>query len=326
VKYKKLVGGGTMKIVNQSVRLALENLNYDPRQCDDIVKYVEKHGYVERAPHLLRKDYPVFDCAFVTPGSERCIAVSGHLAMMAAAQPHLSGAISKTVNMPNDSTVKDIYDTYVKAWMLNLKSVALYRDGCKRSQPLNTSLEKNNKLTDEVAEVQVDARAIRRKLSRERQAITHKFSIAGHDGYITAGMYDDKTLGEIFLLMSKEGSVVSGLMDSFATAVSLALQYGVPLEVLVDKFVHTRFEPSGFTNNPDIPIAKSLVDYIFRWLSIKFLHQEPHVSEPLEVEKNEEVFVSGQTDAPPCSACGHLTVRKGACYTCPNCGQSGGCG
>jgi ribonucleoside-diphosphate reductase alpha chain len=247
--------------------------------------------------------------------------------MMGAVQPFLSGAISKTVNMPEEATVEDIEEAYIEAWKLGLKALAIYRDGSKRSQPLNTSLKEGK---------QTEAnKPVRRRLPDERQSITHKFSVAGHDGYLTVGMYDDGTPGEIFVRMAKQGSVVSGLMDTVATAISVALQYGVPLKVLVDKFSHSRFEPSGFTNNPKIPIAKSIVDYIFRWLGLKFLANEeqpesevaPQVSAgPVAaIEAHERQVFQSQADAPPCPECGAIMVRNAACYKCLNCGTTNGC-
>jgi ribonucleoside-diphosphate reductase alpha chain len=265
--------------------------------------------------------------------------------MMGATQPFLSGAISKTVNMPTSATPQDIETAYVEAWKLGLKAIAIYRDGCKRSQPLNT--KKDDAKAEEKSE---ELRLARRRLPDERRSITHKFSIGGHEGYMTVGMYDDGTPGELFVTMAKEGSVVSGLMDNFATMISMSLQYGVPLKVLADKFSHTRFEPSGFTGNPEIPIAKSITDYIFRWLALKFLPAEdggqvqPYLPgvEPrsprkasqnvLEATKTSAVVdaprngtVEKQTDAPPCPTCGSITVRNGACYKCLNCGSTTGC-
>jgi ribonucleoside-diphosphate reductase alpha chain len=279
VKYKKLVGGGTIKIVNQTVPHALTRLGYSDTEMHAIVRYIDEKGTIEGAPSLKSEHLAVFDCAFKALGGTRSIAPMGHVRMMSAVQPFLSGAISKTVNMPNDATVEEIADVYVQGWKMGLKAIAIYRDGCKRTQPLNTSASKN----DDGVKGTRDARgnAItqpaaapaprRRKLPDERRAITHKFSVAGHEGYITVGLYEDGMPGEIFLTMAKEGSTISGLMDAFATAISLTLQYGVPLEALVEKFSHMRFEPAGYTKNPEIPIAKSLVDYIFRWLASKFL-------------------------------------------------------
>ncbi len=274
VKYKKLVGGGMLKIVNQTVPRALERLGYSDSQAKEILEYLDENGTIEGAPPLKDSHLSIFDCAFRPVHGSRSIHYMGHLRMMGAAQPFVSGAISKTVNVPSDVTVDEIMETYLQSWKLGLKSVAIYRDGCKRSQPLSTSKEQTKAKVEApatTAEAATSPRAVRRRLPDERRAITHKFSIAGHDGYITVGMYEDGEPGEIFLVMAKEGSVVSGLMDCFATAVSLALQYGVPLQVLVDKFSHVRFEPSGFSNNPEIPIAKSIIDYIFRWLGSKFL-------------------------------------------------------
>ena len=248
-----------------------------------IVRHIDEKGTIEGAPGLKSEHLPVFDCAFKALGGTRSIAPMGHVRMMSAVQPFLSGAISKTVNMPTDATVEDIADVYVQGWKLGLKAIAIYRDGCKRTQPLNTSASKNDdsvKGTRGRAREHDRGRAGRRrraarlrrhKLPDERRAITHKFSVAGHEGYVTVGLYEDGMPGEIFLTMAKEGSTISGLMDSFATAISLTLQYGVPLEALVEKFSHMRFEPAGYTKNPEIPIAKSLVDYIFRWLASKFL-------------------------------------------------------
>jgi len=267
--------------------------------------------------------------------------------MMGAVQPFISGAISKTINMPSDVSVEEIIQAYIEGWKLGVKAVAIYRDGSKRTQPLNTS--KDEKASKGEAK---ESRPLRRKLPDERRSITHKFDIAGHEGYITAGMYEDGQPGEIFITMSKEGSTISGLMDSFATAVSMALQYGVPLRVLVDKFSHMRFEPSGFTKNPDIPMAKSIMDYIFRWLASKFLdgdaQQEVGIvkaeRETEEVSKKvvplapqgprggapvvatiSSVTSLYQQDAPPCPDCGAIMIRSGACYKCMNCGAVSGC-
>ncbi len=264
IKYKKLVGGGMLKIVNNTVPSALERLGYSANEASAILSYLDEHETIEGAPGLRNEHLPVFDCAFKPTTGSRSIGPLGHLRMMAAAQPFLSGAISKTVNLPPAATVEDIEEAYMEAWRLGLKAVAVYRDGCKRLQPLNTS-------RTQAKAAAVEGRPARRRLPDERHALTHKFSIGGHEGYLTVGMYEYRTPGELFCVMAKEGSVVSGLMDSFATAVSLALQYGVPLQVLIDKFSHTRFEPSGFTGNPQLPIAKSIIDYVFRWMALKFL-------------------------------------------------------
>ncbi|MCC6334005.1 MAG: vitamin B12-dependent ribonucleotide reductase [Myxococcales bacterium] len=349
IKYKKLVGGGMLKIVNQTVPPALAKLGYSTTETDAIVSYLDKHDTIEGAPQLKAEHLPVFDCAFKPAKGTRSIHYMGHIKMMGAAQPFLSGAISKTVNLPNEATVEDIEMAYLESWRAGLKAVAVYRDGCKRSQPLNTSKEAK-KADAVVLEPQVVVERIARKrLPDERRAITHKFSIAGHEGYLTVGMYEDGQPGEVFITMAKEGSTVSGLMDSFATAISLSLQYGVPLQVLVDKFSHTRYEPAGFTNNPDLPIAKSLTDYIFRWLALKFLPQEGAAESLMEAEakaiartpapKPSPVVVAdkgaelsamkaaflNQADAPPCPVCGTITVRNGACYKCHNCGATTGC-
>jgi len=273
VKYKKLVGGGMLKIVNQTVPTALKRLGYEQKLINDIVNYIDEHDTIEGAPHLLETHLPVFDCAFKPANGIRTIGWRGHLKMMGAVQPFISGAISKTINMPNDATVEDIEGAYYEAWKQGLKAVAIYRDGCKRSQPLSTSKDKSA-AEGILAGLASEPAAVRRKLPDERQSITHKFSVGGHEGYITVGKYEDGTPGEIFVVMAKEGSTISGLMDAFATMTSLALQHGVPLQLLVDKFTHTRFEPSGFTKNPEIPMAKSVMDYIFKWLAIKFLPRD----------------------------------------------------
>src|SRR5438876_1611312 len=271
VKYKKLVGGGMLKIVNQTVPTALKRLGYDQKQINEIVLSIDENDTIEGAKHLLESHLPVFDCAFKATHGARSIHYLGHLKMMGAVQPFISGAISKTINMPSSATIEDIEAAYIEAWKLGLKAVAVYRDGCKRSQPLSTG-------RDKLAEIGVVPTALRRKLPDERESITHKFSIGGHEGYITVGKYEDGAPGEIFITMAKEGSTISGLMDSFATMTSLALQHGVPLQLLVDKFTHTRFEPSGFTKNPEIPMAKSIMDYIFKWLAIKFLPRDEQES------------------------------------------------
>jgi len=269
VKYKKLVGGGMLKMVNMTVPTALKRLGYDPKQVKEIIQYIDENDTIEGAPHLIEQHLPVFDCAFKPANGTRSIHHMGHLKMMGAVQPFISGAISKTINMPANATVEEIENAYHEAWKLGLKAVAVYRDGCKRSQPLSTARDKG-----QLEALGITPTAVRRKLPDERESITHKFSIGGHEGYITVGKYEDGSPGEIFITMAKEGSTISGLMDSFATMTSLALQHGVPLQLLVDKFTHTRFEPSGFTKNPEIPMTKSIMDYIFKWLAIKFLDRE----------------------------------------------------
>ena len=349
VKYKKLVGGGLLKIINNTVPRALRRLGYDVKQIQEIVEYIEEHETIEGAPHLKDEDLSVFDCAFKPANGSRTIHYLGHIKMMGGVQPFISGAISKTINMPSDVTVEEIMQAYIEAWKLGLKAVAIYRDGSKRTQPLNTSKEESKVSKAEPRE----SRPLRRKLHDERKSITHKFDIAGHEGYITVGIYEDGQPGEIFITMSKEGSTISGLMDSFATAISMALQYGVPLRVLVDKFSHMRFEPSGFTKNPNIPIAKSIMDYIFRWLASKFLDGEAQQEVGVVKTKSEEedegagkkllqfapqsprggapvatissVTSLYQQDAPPCPDCGAIMIRSGACYKCMNCGAVSGC-
>ena len=275
VKYKSLVGGGMMKIVNQTVPEALQRLGYSEAQVASIIAFIAENDTIEGAPDLNQSHLPIFDCAFRPSNGTRSIHYTGHIKMMAAAQPFISGAISKTVNVPQDATVDEIAATYLESWRLSLKAVAIYRDGSKRTQPLNTTKEVTPAEKAAAALIDGPAVAVRRRLPDERESLTHKFSIAGHEGYITVGLYPDThSPGEIFIRMAKEGSSISGLMDSFATAVSLSLQYGVPLRTLVDKFIHSRFEPSGFTNNKEIPMAKSVMDYIFRWLALRFLQKE----------------------------------------------------
>jgi ribonucleoside-diphosphate reductase alpha chain len=365
VKYKTLVGGGMLKIVNQTVPEALKKLGYSDGVASGIVAYIEEHGTIEGAPGLLEEHLPVFDCAFKPANGSRSIHYMGHVRMMAAAQPFISGAISKTVNVPEEATATEIADAYFQAWRLGLKAIAIYRDNSKRTQPLSTSLGAKAKAAEPAAAPVIVNKPYRRRLPDERMSVTHKFSIAGHEGYLIAGLYDDGSLGEIFVTMSKEGSVISGLMDAFATSVSMALQYGVPLEVLVRKYSHMRFEPSGWTPNPKIPFAKSIMDYIFRYLGDRFMpHEELPKEEPsLETAAlkkpsaapvaslggGTENGVNGhangngyhapagamelmqsvarmQEDAPPCTECGMVMVRAGACYRCDNCGATSGCG
>ncbi len=358
IKYKKLVGGGMLKIVNQTVPRALKRLGYDSREVQEIVEYLDEHETIEGAPHLADAHLPVFDCAFKPRAGTRSINWPGHIRMMGAVQPFISGAISKTINMPAEATPDDVAEAYILAWKLGVKAVAIYRDGSKRTQPLNTGKAKESSpaAVQQVARAAIAAvdefRPVRRKLPDERRSITHKFDIGGHEGYITVGTYEDGTPGEIFISMSKQGSTISGLMDSFATAISYALQYGVPLQFLVDKFAHMRFEPSGFTKNPHIPYAKSIVDYLFRWMASKFLDEEAKrevgviepAGEPAERRglgagaeaapvatlrdgkdgEMRQAFIN-QADAPPCPDCGCIMVRNGSCYKCMNCGSTSGC-
>jgi ribonucleoside-diphosphate reductase alpha chain len=281
VKYKKLVGGGLMKIVNTTVPMALDRLGYNKPQIEAIVHHIDEQETIEGAPFLRDEHLPVFDCAFKAANGDRSIHYMGHIRMMGATQPFISGAISKTVNVPREATVEDIEKAYIESWRLGAKAISIYRDGSKRTQPLNTSKAQvaDTRNVTEVREVvrevvKIVERPQRRKLPDERNSITHKFDVAGHEGYITVGMFEDGTPGEIFLVMAKEGSTISGFADAFAQAISYALQYGVPLQALVDKFSHARFEPSGMTKNPEVRFAKSIVDYIFRWLATKFLSPE----------------------------------------------------
>ncbi len=270
IKYKQLAGGGMLKIINRTVPVALKSLGYDQPQIEGILDYVEKHDTIEGAPNLRNEDLPVFDCAFKATKGTRTIHWRGHIKMMAAAQPFLSGAISKTVNMPADSTVEDIENAYTDGWKLGLKALAIYRDGSKQSQPLNTSKDSEKKKGDGTAEA-VPGQPVRRRLPATRNSLTHKFSVGNHDGYITVGLFEDNTPGELFITMAKEGSTIGGLMDVIGTLTSMGLQYGVPVQVFVEKFSHSRFEPSGWTKNQDIPHAKSVVDYIYRWLGMEFV-------------------------------------------------------
>ena len=269
VKYKQLAGGGMLKIINRSLSLGLKTLGYDDATAQRIEKYVNENDTIEGSPDIRAEHLPVFDCAFKPAKGVRSIAWEAHIRMMAAAQPFLSGAISKTVNMPTESTPKDIADAYFWGWELGLKAIAIYRDGSKQSQPLSTKSEGQKAADKEAAKTVSKPR--RERLPDTRSSVTHKFNVGGHEGYINVGLYPDGRPGELFITMAKQGSTIGGLMDSFGTAISLALQYGVPLEVLVNKFSHTRFEPMGHTTNPDIRIAKSVVDYIFRWMGITFL-------------------------------------------------------
>lgn len=434
VKFKKLAGGGYIKIVNQSVRDALEKLGYIPQHIEAIVTHIvgtgtlegtpyinpeslkykgfteedierveemlpsafdlnlafapgflgdeclerlgitaEKAaspdfdlltylgfnpseiagaeeiicgtGTVEGSPHLSSKHYPVFDCA-VQSGKHgtRFIHHMGPLRLMAAVQPFISGAISKTVNVPREATVDDIKELYVEAWRLGVKCLAIYRDGSKGSQPLSTS-------SQQTAQEGASERPIRRRLPDKRNSITHKFTVGGHEGYMHVGFFEDGAPGEVFLTMSKQGSTISGLMDSIAILISVALQYGVPLESLVDKFSHVRFEPSGFTQDPDIPMAQSIVDYVFRWLGKEFLPKDVREDATDVLEIDDQMALPEETrplghgnngdtnpwadrtkmitlrhgDAPPCHDCGAIMIRSGICYRCANCGATSGC-
>jgi ribonucleoside-diphosphate reductase alpha chain len=360
VKHKKLVGGGLMKLVNNTVPQALMRLGYTPEETNQIVAHIELNGTIEGAPGLKPEHLPVFDCSLALDGG-RSIAWRGHLRMMAAAQPFLSGAISKTINMPEESTVEDIMQAYIESWKLGIKAVAIYRDNSKRSQPLSASggtKDEKKEAPLQKTEAQAEQRELfvrqqREKLPPERNSITHKFAIGGHEGYITVGKYDDGRPGELFIKMAKEGSTLSGVMDGLALSISVGLQYGVPLKAIVDKLMNTRFEPSGFTQNPDIRIASSVLDYIARWLGGKFISPDylklhncdsndvasglaspvpptafaslapaPAQSADPSVSAKPRSITEG---APTCSECGMLMVPNGACYKCENCGSTSGC-
>jgi ribonucleoside-diphosphate reductase alpha chain len=302
VKYKQLAGGGMLKIVNQTVAPALKKLGYDSDQIEAILAFIDTNDTIEGAPELKTEHLPVFDCAFTPANGVRSISWRAHVTMMAAAQPFLSGAISKTVNMPHDTTPADIADAYFWGWELGLKAIAIYRDGSKQSQPLNTKSEEGKQKEEKVVTKTVEKivyKPRRERLPDTRTSITHKFTIAGHEGYLCVGQYPDGRPGEVFITMAKEGSTVGGIMDSFGTALSIALQYGVPLEVLVNKFSHTRFEPMGHTSNKDIRIAKSVVDYIARWLGLTFMSKDGSVGDagqtavdPINSANGPEMLVS----------------------------------
>jgi ribonucleoside-diphosphate reductase alpha chain len=351
VKFKKLVGGGVMKITNNSVKSALTSLGYSSEDVRAILSHIEETGTVEGAHGLRTDDLPVFDCSLQPTRGTRSIHYMGHLRMMVAVQPFLSGAISKTVNLPESATVDTIMQTYLEAWRLGLKSVAVYRDGCKKAQPLSvagskTALSQNERVVTTTLsassnlgpidheEAQGPPRAVRHHLPRERDSKTYKYEIAGHEGYITVGLYPNGQPGEIFVKMAKGGSTMAGLMDSFAVAISMCLQYGVPLEVLSAKFAHTRFEPSGWTGIPEIGYAKSIMDYLFRWLELRFVsgHQgrlfsdSPRPEEPTNVDYSSRRLAE-VGDSPTCRVCGTIMTRTGACYRCANCGATdGACG
>jgi ribonucleoside-diphosphate reductase alpha chain len=371
VKYKKLVGGGMIKIVNQTVPTALFKLGYDHDEANAIVSYIDATGTIEGAPHIKDDHLAVFDCSFKPAKGTRSIAYMGHLRMMAAAQPFISGAISKTVNLPESASVEDIMEAYLQAWKLGLKAVAVYRDGCKKSQPLsaagtktaNSSKEDARAVAQHIEEENLNAppRAVRHKLQEERASITHKFKVGDHEGYVTVGLYPNGDPGELFVTMAKEGSTVSGLMDSFALAVSIALQHGVPLKLFCEKFAHTRFEPSGWSGNADIGYAKSIMDYIFRWLQLRFLTGQQQMLfesfRPRTSGGGSQLSDAGELngssnpnvgrapspaggsvhaadalagiidlgDAPTCSFCGSIMTRNGSCYRCGSCGSTSGC-
>jgi len=350
IKYKQLAGGGMFKLVNRSIATALARLGYSDQQVKAIIKYIDEKDTIEGAPGLKSEHLPVFDCAFKPKHGTRFIDYHAHLKMMAAVQPFLSGAISKTINMPSAATIQDVTQVFMDGWKLGVKAVAIYRDGSKGIQPVSTDKAASER--SGVPEV-LAAKPFRRRMSSTRKSITHKFEVSGHQGYLTVGLYEDGSPGELFITMAKEGSTVGGIMDAFGTSISMCLQYGVPATTLIEKFTHSRFEPSGFTKNPEIPYAKSLVDYIFRWLALTFPSgknqaltewqsgkpdgkpqseaQLLRAGQPQAGEQKtaEEMLYQQGTidpgDAPVCDQCGAITVRNGTCYRCFVCGNSMGC-
>jgi ribonucleoside-diphosphate reductase alpha chain len=362
VKFKKLVGGGSMQIVNQTVPLALKRLGYTDETIEAVVEYISSHGNVIDAPGLKKEHYDVFDCAMgVSP-----IAAMGHVRMMAACQPFLSGAISKTVNLPESATVEEVEEVYYQGWKLGLKALAVYRDNCKVGQPLSDGKAAKK---DESASASAPAPAVRKRLPKSRPSRTTSFSVAGAEGYLTAGTYEDGALGEIFLKLGKQGSTLAGVMDAFSIAVSIGLQYGVPLETYVEKFTNLRFEPAGMTDDKDVRMAQSMMDYIFRRLALDYLPFEtrsamglytaaeranaldsgeyaqaaPAVAPaPVEITIESKALavdtstvgsstellekISGfKSDAPLCMTCGVKMRPSGACYVCEGCGSTSGC-
>src|SRR5438093_1503561 len=345
VKSKKLVGGGEITIVNKTVPMALDKLGYAPREIEEIVAFIDERNTVVGAPHVKPEHYPVYDCAI----GDRAIHYMGHVKMMGAVQPFISGAISKTVNLPETVTVDEVARLLVESWQLGVKAIAIYRDNCKVAQPLSGQKDGGSALLEPV----VMPHPKRRRLPDDRVEVGRKFRVGEYEGYIHVGLFDDGTPGDIFVDIAKEGTTLAGLMNSFMISVSLGLQYGVPLEVYCSKFAHMRFEPSGMTNDPDIRAAKSIVDYIFRWMGKKFLttdQQEeigilsPEVRARLAASYNalegrvaeaaavEPAPPAGQTalfnafeDAQECARCGGRMVRTGSCYTCRDCGTNTGC-
>jgi ribonucleoside-diphosphate reductase alpha chain len=344
VKSKKLVGGGEITIPNKTVPMALEKLGYAPSEVEEVVAFVDERNTVIGAPYVKPEHYPVFDCAI----GERAIHYTGHVKMMGAVQPFISGAISKTVNLPETATVEEVSGLFADAWKLGVKAIAIYRDNCKVAQPLS------KKGGAEAAAPPPAPKEERRRLPDDRTEIGRKFKVGEYEGYIHVGLYDDGTPGDIFVDIAKEGTTLAGLMNSFMISVSLGLQYGVPLEVYVSKFAHMRFEPSGLTNDADIRVAKSIVDYVFRWMGKRFLDTDkqaelgimsPEVKARLAqahsvLEGNGDLAEAddapasppGQTalfnsweDAIECAKCGGRMVRTGSCYTCRDCGQNTGC-
>jgi len=345
VKSKKLVGGGEITIVNKTVPMALEKLGYAPSEVEEIVAYIDERNTIVGAPYVKTEQYPVFDCAI----GDRAIHYMGHVRMMGAVQPFISGALSKTVNLPESATVDEVMQLFVEAWRLGVKAIAIYRDNCKVAQPLSSK----EKATAQALVPGVQLAPKRRRLPEDRTEVGRKFRVGDYEGYIHVGLFEDGTPGDIFVDIAKEGTTLAGLMNSFMIAVSLGLQYGVPLEVYVSKFSHMRFEPSGPTNDPDIRVAKSLVDYIFRWMGKKFLtpeqQEEAGILSPQVKARMAERYANGDPagssgatalDAPPpgqtalfnqwedaveCPRCGGRMVRTGSCYTCRDCGTNTGC-
>jgi ribonucleoside-diphosphate reductase alpha chain len=354
VKLKKLVGGGTMSIVNQTVPRALRKLGYGDPEIAEIVAYIDQNSHVVGAPHLREEHMAVFDTAM----GERSIHYMGHVKMMAAAQPFLSGAISKTVNLPEHVTVEDVEQVYVEGWRRGLKALALYRDNCKVAQPLAAT----KKESAEKTEVAAQPEPVRRRLPKARRSMTFKFRVADTEGYLTAGEFPEGGVGELFLRVAKQGSTLAGIMDAFAISISMGLQYGVPLAAYVKQFTNTRFEPSGMTDDPDLRIATSILDYVFRRLAVEYLtteerhalgirtsgERQAEIESKLEpgaapngngngngnghtVEKDEGVIVLGPVASahtgsmPFCGQCGIQMQPSGACYVCPSCATSSGC-
>jgi ribonucleoside-diphosphate reductase alpha chain len=344
VKSKKLVGGGEITIVNKTVPMALEKLGYAPNESEEIVAYIDERNSIVGAPFVKAEHYPVFDCAI----GDRAIYYTGHVKMMGAVQPFISGAISKTVNMPETVTIDDVGQLFADSWKLGVKAIAIYRDNCKVAQPL--SGKDKGEAAAPLGGAVVAPHPKRRRLPDDRTEIGRKFKVGEYEGYIHVGLFEDGTPGDIFVDIAKEGTTLAGLMNSFMISVSLGLQYGVPLEVYVAKYAHMRFEPSGLTNDEDIRVAKSIVDYIFRWMGKKFLSPEQQeeagilsaevkarlaerysngesaTGAPLETPPpGQTALFNSWEDAVECARCGGRMVRTGSCYTCRDCGTNTGC-
>jgi len=313
MSYKSMVGGGFEKLINESVLESLINLGYPNNVADNIYSYMLKNGSIEGAPDLIDSHLPIFDCAMPSGPSNRYLSPTAHLLMMSAIQPLISCGISKTVNMPNTVTIEEIQDTYSKAWDLGLKCVALYRDGCKKSQPLTTKKKDENQY-----------KTPRRRLPENRFGITHQFDISGNKGYITTNTFDDGTLGEVYLRLGKSGSTIEGIINGFTKLLSTSIQYGVPIDKLIRSFINTKFEPNGFTKNNKIKTTSSILDYLFKHIDIMYCNGE-NSGLNVETKRDDVPDQSFSIDAPSCSNCGSLTYRNGSCYLCRNCGTSGGC-